>query len=101
MAYEKKGYSRAMPSTTSAPLRRKVRTLTWVCLLLWLGATLAPVLTARARLSWGPWPLDFWMAAQGSVLVYLLIVAVYAWLVNRWEREAGELSFQVPPSQDV
>ncbi len=90
-----------MPSTTSTTLRRKVRTLTWVCLLLWLGATLVPVLTARAGLTWGPWPLDFWMAAQGSVLAYLLIVAVYAWLVNRWEREASELSFQVRPSQEV
>ena len=101
MAYEKKGYSLAMPSTASATLRRKVHTLTWVCLLLWLAATLAPVLTARAGLTWGPWPVDFWMAAQGSVLAYLWIVGIYAWLVNRWEREAGELSFEVPPSQDV
>lgn len=90
-----------MPSTPSAPLRKKVRYLTALCLLLWLGATLVPVLTARSGLTWGPWPIDFWMAAQGCVLAYLLIVAVYAWLVNRWEREAGELLFQVPPSQDV
>ena len=90
-----------MPSTSFAPLRRKVRTLTWVCLLLWLSATLAPVLIAHAGLTWGPWPVDFWMAAQGSVLAYLVIVAVYAWQVNRWEREAGELSFEVPPRQDA
>ncbi len=90
-----------MPSKPSAPLRRKVRSLTVTCLLLWLGVTLVPVLTARSGWTWGPWPVDFWMAAQGCVLAYLLIVAVYAWLVNRWEREAGELSFQVAPPQDV
>jgi cation/acetate symporter len=33
------------------------------------------------------WPLYFWMAAQGSVLVFIAIVAVYAWLMNRWEAE--------------
>lgn len=40
------------------------------------------------------------MAAQGAVLGYLAIVVVYAWLVNRWEREAGRLSFEVPLNQD-
>ena len=81
-------------------LRRKSRVLTAACLLLWIGATLVPVLSARSGWSLGPWPIDFWMAAQGCVLVYLLIVAVYAALTNRWEREAQALSFELPPSQD-
>lgn len=82
-------------------LRRKVRRLTVGCVLLWLLVTLVPVGMARSGLSWGPWPIDFWMAAQGSVLFYLLLVAVYAWLVNRWERQAGCLSFEVTPDQDA
>lgn len=83
-------------------LRRKVRWLTAACLLLWFAATLVPMLVARSGLMLGPWPVDFWMAAQGCVLVYLLLVTVYAWLVNRWEREAGALSFDIPPpTQDV
>lgn len=88
------------PLSPRAVLRRKSRVLTTVCLLLWLLATLVPVLSARSGWTLGPWPVDFWMAAQGCVLVYLLIVAVYAALTNRWEREAQALAFELPPSQD-
>jgi cation/acetate symporter len=38
------------------------------------------------------WPLGFWFAAQGSVLVFIAIVAVYAWLANRRDR-GGEAGF--------
>ncbi|WP_374353104.1 DUF4212 domain-containing protein [Limnohabitans sp.] len=82
-------------------LRSKVRRLTLACLLLWLSATLAPVLASRSGWTLWGWPVDFWMAAQGCVLVYLLIVGVYAWLVNHWEQQAGSLSFRTPPDQDV
>lgn len=82
-------------------VQRKERQLRLICLWLWLAATLAPVLLARSGWMLGSWPVDFWMAAQGCVLIYLLIVVVYAWLVNRWERQAGELSFEIPPSQDT
>ncbi len=29
------------------------------------------------------WPLSYWFAAQGSVLVFIVIVAVFAWSANR------------------
>lgn len=90
-----------MQADSSPSLRRKVRILTAICLLVWLGVTLLPVFVARTEWHLGPWPLDFWIAAQGCVLAYLLIVCVYAWLVNRWERQAGSLSFEIPPAQDV
>ena len=90
-----------MPTPTPTLLRKKVRYLTAACLLVWLAVTLVPVFAARTGLTWGPWPVDFWMAAQGCVLAYLLIVCVYAGLVNRWERQAGSLSFEIPPAQDV
>jgi putative solute:sodium symporter small subunit len=32
-------------------------------------------------------PFGFWMAAQGSVLIFLAITWAYALLVNRWERQ--------------
>jgi putative solute:sodium symporter small subunit len=32
-------------------------------------------------------PFGFWMAAQGSVLMFLAITWVYALLVNRWEQQ--------------
>ena len=90
-----------MQAHSSPILRRKVRNLTAICLVAWVGVTLLPVFMARTELRLGHWPLDFWMAAQGCVQAYLLIVCVYAWLVNRWERQAGSLSFEVPPAQDV
>lgn len=38
------------------------------------------------------WPLSFWLAAQGVVLIFVLIVAVYAWGANRIEAaKAGGL----------
>ncbi len=29
------------------------------------------------------WPFHYWMGAQGALLVFVLIVALYAWLMNR------------------
>ena len=34
-------------------------------------------------------PLGFWMAQQGSIVVFLLIIAVYAWQMNRVDRKYG------------
>jgi putative solute:sodium symporter small subunit len=31
----------------------------------------------------GPWPFDFWMAAQGGVLVFFAVVAIYATVMKR------------------
>jgi putative solute:sodium symporter small subunit len=31
----------------------------------------------------GPWPFAFWMAAQGGVIVFIAILAVYAWAMRR------------------
>ena len=37
---------------------------------------------------WG-WNFSFWVAAQGALLVYLLIVVGYAWLMNRLDERAS------------
>lgn len=89
-----------MTEPTPLRLRQKVRRLTAVCLLLWLIASLTPIWAAGSDLRVGPWPLDFWLAAQGCVLAYLLILVLYARLVNRWEREAQALSFKIPLAQE-
>lgn len=33
------------------------------------------------------WPLAYWFAAQGSVLVFIAIVAIFAWFANRREAQ--------------
>ncbi|MDD2880650.1 MAG: VC_2705 family sodium/solute symporter [Rhodoferax sp.] len=35
------------------------------------------------------WPLAYWFAAQGSVFVFILIVALFAWFANRNERASA------------
>jgi putative solute:sodium symporter small subunit len=36
------------------------------------------------------WPLHFWIASQGAVLVFIAILAVYTWAMNRLEARDGE-----------
>lgn len=86
-----------MPTQTPTRLRKKIRLLTAVSVLLWFTGTLLPIVMARSKVKLGSWPLDFWLAAQGSILIFLLIVTVYAWLVNRWE---AELEAQSPDPSD-
>lgn len=35
----------------------------------------------------GGWPLGYWIAAQGAVLIFLAIVVAYCWAMNRFERQ--------------
>ncbi len=42
------------------------------------------------------WPLGFWFAAQGGVLVFAAVVALYAWLRNR-RGDGPALSFDPGP----
>src|SRR4051812_43011003 len=35
----------------------------------------------------GPWPFDFWMAAQGAVLVFIGIIVAYATIMKRLSPE--------------
>jgi putative solute:sodium symporter small subunit len=37
----------------------------------------------------GPWPFDFWMAAQGAVLIFIGIIVLYAVVMKRLAPEDG------------
>jgi putative solute:sodium symporter small subunit len=80
-------------------LRFRKRVLTAVLLSVWVCVNFVLPFFAR-NLSftvWG-WPLHFWLSAQGAVLVFLVIVTLYAWLVNRWEaQEAAQPEGTDPP----
>ena len=47
----------------------------------------------------GPWPFDFWMAAQGTVLVFIAIVAFYAVVMKRLAPGDAELPPAHPSAQ--
>lgn len=74
-----------------SPLRRRYwqrnRWLTLTLLFLWMAVTFVVAFHARAlEFNFFGWPFSFWMAAQGAPLVYLLLVAVYALMMNRLDR---------------
>ncbi len=63
--------------------------LTAGLLLVWALVTFGlPFFAHYLRFTWLGGPFSFWMAAQGSLLAYLGIVAVYGWAMNRWDAEA-------------
>lgn len=39
------------------------------------------------------WPLSYWFAAQGSVLIFILVVLVFAWVSNRREPSPPDPEF--------
>lgn len=61
-----------------------------VLLSLWFAASFGVVFFARDldAVVTG-WPLGFWFAAQGSVLVFIAIVVFYAWRQNTLEGQAS------------
>ena len=66
-------------------------------LLLWVAASFGVAFFARdLDQALGDWPLNFWLAAQGGVLVFIGIVAGYAWFMNR--RAPGD---QAPPGDST
>ncbi len=75
----------------------KKRILTAVLLLVWLLVSFGPSFFARdLSLIVRGWPLYFWMAAQGSILLFICIVVIYAWLMNRWEAQEAAAGRPVP-----
>jgi len=70
---------------------RKNLTVTALLLLLWFAVTFGVSYFARfLDFSFFGWPFSFWMGAQGSLLVYGLIIGFYAWYMNRLDAEHGE-----------
>ena len=74
-------------SISPAEFDSRVSRLRWVLMCVWGSVTFGVAFFARdlSLTLWGR-PLGFWMAAQGSVLIFLIITWVYALLVNRWEQ---------------
>ena len=79
----------AKPEAASLYWRRNLRLIA-ALLAVWLAVTLLVGL-------WGPamrwrlfgWPLGYWMASQGALVVYCVLVAVYAAVMNRLDDDAA------------
>jgi putative solute:sodium symporter small subunit len=69
--------------------RRNLR-LTGVLLGVWFGVTFGVAFFAREMdFDFFGWPFSFWVAGQGALVVYVLIVGWYAHAMNRLDREHG------------
>jgi putative solute:sodium symporter small subunit len=68
---------------------QRTRRLTALLLTLWLLTGFCAAFFARelAGLSVFGWPLSFYLAAQGASLVYLAILAFYAWRMRKLDKE--------------
>jgi cation/acetate symporter len=60
-------------------------------LALWFAASFGVVFFARdLQMVVASWPVSFWFAAQGSVLIFIGIVVVFAWRANRREGDVPD-----------
>jgi putative solute:sodium symporter small subunit len=65
--------------------------ITAILLAIWFIATFLVAWFARDlnSISFLGFPLGFYMAAQGSLVIYVLIIGYYAWYMNRLDNEYG------------
>lgn len=63
--------------------------LTRKLLLAWFSITLLTIFFARelSNVTLFGWSLSFYMAAQGAPLIYVMLVAVYAWRMRRFDKK--------------
>ena len=70
----------------------RVRFVTVLLLCLWFGMTFASAYHADAlnEIDFLGFPLGFYLGAQGNLLGYLLIVGIYARLMNRLDKTQAD-----------
>jgi len=69
---------------------RKNLQLSGVLLFIWFVVTFVIGFFARdLTFTFMGWPFSFWVASQGSLIVYMLIIWYYARAMNRMDTEYG------------
>lgn len=58
----------------------------WFIVSFGFGILLAPQLN---QFKLGGFKLGFWFAQQGSIYIFLLLIIVYVWLMNRLDKKYG------------
>lgn len=85
--------------TTTAPSqsdlqaywRRNVRLIAGLFIVWFAVSFLAGIILARplTNVYIGQVPAAFWFAQQGSIIVFVILIFVYAWRMNKLDREFG------------
>jgi putative solute:sodium symporter small subunit len=69
---------------------RKNLNITAILLAIWFVVTFVVAFFARdLSFNFFGWPFSFWVASQGSLVVYCLIIAFYARYMNKLDQEHG------------
>jgi putative solute:sodium symporter small subunit len=69
---------------------RKNLTITGILLVIWFVVTYVVGFYARdLNFSFFGWPFSFWMGAQGSLIIYVVIIWYYARYMNNLDQEFG------------
>ena len=69
---------------------RKNLRLTAILMVIWFVVTFVIGYYARElNFSFFGWPFSFYMGAQGSLIIYVLIIWYYAFYMNRLDQEFG------------
>ncbi|WP_423196152.1 MULTISPECIES: DUF4212 domain-containing protein [unclassified Cupriavidus] len=82
----KRPFKRAFAPATAAERRAWHHNLRYIAALLvvWFVVTFVVSWYARElRFDFFGWPFSFWVGAQGALIVYVLMAALYAWHMNR------------------
>jgi putative solute:sodium symporter small subunit len=63
--------------------------ITAILLFIWFVVTFVEAWFARElnQVSFLGFPLGFYMSAQGSLAIYVIIIGVYAWYMNKLDKE--------------
>jgi putative solute:sodium symporter small subunit len=69
---------------------RKNLRITSILMVIWFAVTFVIAYYARdLNFNFFGWPFSFWVAAQGALVVYVLIIGYYAYAMNRLDVEHG------------
>ncbi|MDP3083397.1 MAG: DUF4212 domain-containing protein [Rubrivivax sp.] len=64
--------------------------ITGILLFIWFVVTFVVGYYARdLNFNFFGWPFSFWVGAQGSLIVYVAIIAFYAYYMNKLDQEHG------------
>ena len=68
---------------------RKNLVITAILLFVWFVVTFVEAWYARElnNYTFMGFPLGFYMSAQGSLIVYVILIGIYAWYMNRLDKE--------------
>jgi putative solute:sodium symporter small subunit len=89
--------NRALDDLEQRLWRRRIRVTGWL-LAAWFAVTFGVSFFARElRVVVFGWPLSFWVAAQGALLVYMALVVAFARQMGRLDEERDEERDDAPP----